>query len=132
MRSEGKWRRGEIHARACASVYDIDRFALGAALAEAKPAAAEKLSALMQPDKAVQRPVIGVGGIHRFPQDGPVRDNAGFDFAMGPKCALTVFVEGDGPPLPSEFTPFPLGIEDIGDLAAHITMFHAADASFDR
>ena len=124
MRSEGLRRHIEIHALARASAYDIDRFALGAALREPEPAAAEKLSAFVQPHKAVQRAVVGIGRINGFPYDGTVRDHSGFDLALRPKRALAVLVEGDRPPFASEFTPFPLRIKNIGNLAPHITMFH--------
>ena len=126
MRSEGQRRRAEIHALAGASGRDIDRFALGGAVGEAEPAAAEKLPALMQSHKTVQRTVIGVRRIDRFPQDGPVRDDARFDFTMRPQGSLAVLVEGDRPPLPSEIAPFSFRIKNVGDLASYVSMFHVA------
>ena len=126
MRPEGQRRRLKAHALTDAAVGDIDRFALGAVPGETEPAAAEKLTALVQTDKAVQRTVIGVGRIDRFPQDGPVRYDAGFDFAMRPQGALAVLVEGDRPPFPPEIAPFSFRIKNIGDLAAYVSMIHVA------
>ena len=67
MRSEGERRRLEIHALSQASGRYIHRFTLGAGIGETEPAAAKEPAAFMQADKTVQRMVIGVRRINRFP-----------------------------------------------------------------